>query len=79
MLEIKSNNGEITVRTGKGQYLADQLNELRQACAAALGSMAVDFGMSPEKMMGGFLIMLMDDDDWKPTLQMLADFDIKES
>jgi hypothetical protein len=68
MLEIRSDNKEITVKTCNGESLLSQLNELRQVCAAAIGTIAYDHDLTMDKVMGGFLILLEEDDDWKPIL-----------
>ena len=74
MLKILSENDEILVRTGSGESLWSQRNELRQVCAAAIGTIAQDHDVPPDKVMGGFLIMLEDDDDWKPILLEVNEF-----
>ena len=63
MLEIRSDNNEITVKTCNGESLLSQLNELRQVCAAAIGTIAYDHDLPMDKVMGGFLILLEEDDD----------------
>lgn len=78
MLEILSENEEILVRTGKGESLVSQLNELRQACAATIGTIARDFGIPDDKVMGGFLLLLEEDDDWKPVLIETKEFKNRE-
>ena len=74
MLKILSENEKILVRTGSGESLWSQLDELRQVCTAAIGTIAKDHNMPLEKVMGGFLIMLEDDDDWKPILLEVNEF-----
>ena len=74
MLEILSENEEILVRTGKGESLASQLNELRQVCAATIGTIARDFGIPTDKVMGVFLLLLEEDDDWKPVFIETKEF-----
>jgi hypothetical protein len=78
MLEILSENEEILVRTGKGESLVSQLNELRQACAATIGTIARDFGIPDDKVMGGFLLLLEEDDDWKPVFIETKEFKNRE-
>lgn len=78
MLEILSENEEILVRTGKGESLVSQLNELRQACAATIGTIARDFGIPDDKVMGGFLLLLEEDDDWKPVFIETKEFKSRE-
>lgn len=68
MIEIKSDNKEILVKTCNGDSLISQLNELRQICAATIGTIAHDQQLPADKVMGGFLLLLEEDDDWKPIL-----------
>lgn len=68
MIEIKSDNKEILVKTCNRDSLISQLNELRQICAATIGTIAHDQQLPVDKVMGGFLLLLEDDDDWKPIL-----------
>ena len=74
MLKILSENEEILVRTGSGESLWSQLHELRQVCAAAVGTIAQDHDVPPEKVMDGLLIMMEDDDDRKPILLEVNEF-----
>ena len=78
MLEILSENDEILVRTGNGESLISQLNELRQVCAATIGTIAHDFQIPIEKVMGGFLILLEEEGDWGPVFIETREFNIKE-
>ena len=64
MIEIRSDNKEILVKTCNKESLISQLNELRQICAATIGTIAHDHALPMDKVMGGFLLLLEEDDDW---------------
>lgn len=78
MLEIRSDNKEITVKTCNGESLLSQLNESRHVCAAAIGMIAYDHDLPMDKVMGGFLILLEEDDDWKPILMETRELNNRE-
>ena len=68
MIEIRSDNKEILVKTCNKESLVSQLNELRQICAATIGTIAHDHALPMDIVMGGFLLLLEEDDDWGPVL-----------
>ena len=78
MLEISSKDGMIHIKKDKGESLWSQLNELREVCAATIDTIALNVGMSQEQVMGGFLLMLEEDDAWKPALIDVAEYKNKE-
>ncbi len=77
MIEIRSDNKEILVKTCNKESLISQLNELRQICAATIGTIAHDHALPMDKVMGGFLLLLEEDDDWKPVLIETREFNNK--
>ena len=62
MLIIKTIGDTTTVQTGHGQSLGEQLFELTHAVQAAVGTIAADFGMPIEKVMGALLLLLQDEE-----------------
>ena len=62
MLIIKTIGDTTTVQTGHGQSLGEQLFELTHAVQAAVGTIATDFGMPIEKIMGALILLLQDED-----------------
>ena len=78
MLEISSKDGMIHIKKDKGESLWSQLNELREVCAATIDTIALNVGMSQEKVTGGFLLMLEEDDAWKRALIDVAEYKNKE-
>jgi hypothetical protein len=68
IIEIISDNKEILVKTCNKESLISQLNELRQICAATIGTIAHDHALPMDKVMGGFLLLLEEDADWGPVL-----------
>ena len=77
MIEITSYNKEILVKTCNKESLVPQLNELRQICAATIGTIAHDHSLPVDKVMGGFLLLLEEDDDWGPVLIETREFNNK--
>lgn len=78
MIEIISDNKEILVKTCNKESLMSQLNELRQICAATIGTIAHDHALPMDNVMGGFLLLLEEDDDWKPVLIETREFNKRE-
>ena len=78
MIEIRSDNKEILVKTCNKESLISQLNELRQICAATIGTIAHDHALPMDKVMGGFLLLLEEDDDWGPVLIETREFNKRE-
>ena len=62
MLIIKTIGDTTTVQTGHGQSLGEQLFELTHAVQAAVGTIAADFGMPIEKVMGALILLLQDEE-----------------
>jgi melibiose permease/lactose/raffinose/galactose permease len=54
----------------------NQISDLESA--AAIGTIAYDHDLSMDKVMGGFLILLEEDDDWKPILMETREINNRE-
>ena len=62
MLIIKTIGDTTTVQTGGRQSLGEQLFELTHSVQAAVGTIATDFGMPIEKIMGALILLLQDEE-----------------